>query len=1394
MNLRKVGPYNIGLDIGTGSVGWAVTDEKGELCHFDGKPTWGSRLFPSAETAVEARAHRGQRRRYNRRRQRLDLLQSLFVTEVNKIDPKFFIRLNQSRLHKDDRNADCFDYKWPLFNDEAFNELDYYKEFPTIYHLRKWLMETEEKADIRLIYLAFHNIVKHRGNFLQEDNKSLSAENASIYDSVNEICFVLQEWCDSKGIECDAEENAAEIASVLKDTNASKTRLKERIIPLLGIKPGETIDSKTAKNCATAVAGAIVGASTELGHVFFIFDEKPEGLITKIYLSKDDQVEAFEEYCPDDGRALFDAMKKVYSALVLQEILSLLPSHSLSANKVAEYERYGEDLALLKTLVKQYKPKAYEEFFRGDKYKRLYVGEKRVYDISSARGYTLYNASHKYSYDNFKKDVEKLFKDTGAEEDSRYQRMMDDFGKEKFLRRLKTSDNGSIPFQLHLEEMDQIIEHQKSFYPFLETEKEKLDSLVSFRIPYYVGPLTKKNARKENDKAEGNNRFAWSVRKPGKEHEKIYPWNWEEIIDKNASAEEFVSRMTGTCTYIQGEPVLPKNSLLYQEFCVLNELNGAHFTQDGDKQRRFDYKDRADIIDELFKNGSVSYQKLADWMTKRGHAHVHVSGGQGEKGFESRLSSYIFFKKDVFGVDEISESDFPMIEEIIKWSTLFEDRGILQEKLEEKYGSRLNKEQIKKICRKRFAGWGNLSRYFLEGIKTHTDDGPRSIMDVLHEGDPNNGHGSRAMVLMEVLHDDQLGFQKIIDEVNEKHLGNGEEIAINELSGSPALRRGINQALKIVKEIVEVAGHAPENIFIEVTRSDDDKRKGGRTKRRYENLKDGLKAFKEQNPEFYEAKLSEELKAIDGGNLNEKLTLYFMQNGKSLYSGTPLDIDRLSEYQVDHILPQSYIKDDSFENKALVLREENQRKSNQMLLPADMRREMASYWRALQSAGLISEKKLRNLLRGEVSDRQLKGFINRQIVETSQIVKSVQLILSSIFPDTDVLPVKAGLSSELRRELDLAKCREVNNFHHAHDALLACEIGRFIKVRYPDMYSNPLRYQGVIRSFIKRESEKVKRGRVPYGSPFIISSFIRSGFDEETGEITRDTWNAPEEIAKLREYFDYRQCYITHMPEETSGAFWDATIYSPHDKKSDQLKLPLKKGLDPKKYGSYSREQFAYFFIYKALKKGKPILDFAPVPVSVAASLSKDSTALVMYGKNVAKEKGLEFKGIVRNKIYKYQLIEIDRSRLYVTGKKEVRNGVEVALDQADIAIAKRMVEELNDDLNGSAVTEGELIELYERVKDSLLKYSPRLARAIKIGEWDSEFMEANRLEKGRVLLSVLSIASANTNMIDLKAVGGSAHSGNLQLSYQKVLSASEFAVIDQSITGMFERRERIGL
>lgn len=1400
MNLRKLKErgvdYTIGLDLGTGSVGWAVIDDNGDLCHFKGKPTWGSRLFDSADAASVARSPRSQRRRYIRRRWRLDLLQSFFEQAVSGVDPNFFIRLKQSRLLKEDRSSDCKDYRYPLFNDDGFTDVDYYNQFPTIYHLRKWLQETDEKADIRLIYLALHNIVKHRGNFLRQ-GETLSAKDANTEKAIEKLCEALVQYCEEVGLQTGIGKNQMQIRQVLEEKHLARSARKDELKKLFAIS--KTVDNESLldpNKMAAAIANAVVGLKAEMKNIFLT---DAEG--SNLYLSEDEKVEAFLTAIPPEGEQLFEAMQAVYASFILGEILSRVPGEGISANKVEEYITYAKNLETLKKLVKQYKPEEYDSFFRGEFYRNEDGTLTNIYNKEEAKGYTRYNlGSQGFSYDDFKKSVEKLFKNTAAEVDERYITMMEQFDEEAFLRRLKTSDNGVIPYQLHLEEMHEILVNQGKHYPFLLDNAEKIESLVTFRIPYYVGPLTTLNAPhlegqvlQDIEGADGKYRFAWSKRKPGKEYESIKPWNWDEVIDTHASAESFIMRMTGNCTYLQGEDVLPKESLLYQEYCVLNELNGAHWSQDGDSEQRFDAADREGIIQDLFqkKRGKVSYKAVQDWLIREGGAtHAHVSGGQGESGFESKLSSYTFFC-DVLGVEKLPESSLDMIENIILWNTLFEDRSILKERIKEVYGDKLNADQIKMICKRRMTGWGRLSRKFLTEVKTDTDCGRKSIIEILREGHPNNGQHLRALVLMEILHDSDLEFEKLIDEYNKAYAGQ-VGLSLDDLPGSPALRRTVNQALRIVDEIVGIAGKPPKAIVVEVTRGEDKARpKGQRTKTRFNNLKDALAALKADNPEFYNTAIKDDLTKRQADLDNDRLMLYFMQNGKSLYSGKPLDITRLSEYEVDHIIPQSYIKDDSLDNKALVLREENQRKLDSLLLDENLQRSQIRMWKALRSSGLISEKKFNNLTRTKIGENAMKGFINRQLVETSQIVKFVRLVLEQNYKECNVRSISAGLSHNLREKYSLVKSRNANDFHHAHDAYLACQISRFIENHFPLMFDNPIALTHMMRSYIRELGEEYRTSkRTPGSAGFIIERFAKTYVDKETGEV----WDSADEVARIKKCLDYKQCFITKMPEVTSGAFWDATIYSPRSGKN--LGLPLKEGLDPKKYGSYSREQFAYFFIYEGKKRkdGKHFFGFESVPVSVAARIEKDPNALLSYAQQLADAAESDVARIARSKIYKKQLIEIDGERFYLTGKRDMRNACQFAFSQRQVELICRLEEALGASTSGAVEHSDEITDLFAYIKNSLSKYSAKQYSQLKMQEIPiAAFNELLLSEKAQIVLNIVALGNAASNVADLSALGKSKFSGKLGPTFTKILDTQGIVFIDQSVTGMFERRTRVG-
>ena len=339
----------------------------------------------------------------------------------------------------------------------------------------------EKQADIRLVYLALHNIVKCRGNFLREGS-SLSAKNAKPDDAVKEFCQALKAWSEGRDGEY-APISVDDVVAALAAKRGSNSERAAAIADYMTVSFGDRAADKKLKK---ALATAMVGLKAEFKDVFGEFPAEK----TKISLSNDEEVDALREACPDDSKDVFDSLCGVYAAYVLQGLLSYAPGETISANMVAKYDRYGADLKLLKALVREYKDaKAYDSFFRGPLY-----GDKSGYNVAQSKGYTRYNLG-KTSYDDFAKEVKKLFAGTAAEGDGRYLDMMDAFENQRFLRRLKTSDNGSIYYQLHLEEMEAILDNQAKFYPVLKEQREKLLKLVTFRIPYYVGPLTQRNAR-----------------------------------------------------------------------------------------------------------------------------------------------------------------------------------------------------------------------------------------------------------------------------------------------------------------------------------------------------------------------------------------------------------------------------------------------------------------------------------------------------------------------------------------------------------------------------------------------------------------------------------------------------------------------------------------------------------------------------------------------------------------------------------------------------------------------------------------------------------------------------------------------------------------------------------
>jgi CRISPR-associated endonuclease Csn1 len=169
MKNQKNLDYFVGFDIGTNSIGYAVSDTSYDLIKYQQHPIWGVHLFETAGLAEERRTHRAARRRLDRRQQRVQLLRELFSMEIGKVDRNFFKRIDSSSLKRNDAES-----HFAIFADREYTDADFYKQYPTIHHLILELIDSNSPHDVRLVYLACAWLVVHRGHFFSEVAKHLT--------------------------------------------------------------------------------------------------------------------------------------------------------------------------------------------------------------------------------------------------------------------------------------------------------------------------------------------------------------------------------------------------------------------------------------------------------------------------------------------------------------------------------------------------------------------------------------------------------------------------------------------------------------------------------------------------------------------------------------------------------------------------------------------------------------------------------------------------------------------------------------------------------------------------------------------------------------------------------------------------------------------------------------------------------------------------------------------------------------------------------------------------------------------------------------------------------------------------------------------------------------------
>lgn len=1188
-NMNKESDYFIGLDIGTASVGWSVTDTNLDLIKKKNKNFWGSRLFDSGITAEARRLHRSARRRYQRRRQRINLLQSLFEDEITKIDDSFYEKTNNSWISNDDETrVKVADF---IFDKNQKNEKNkYYEQFPSIWHLRKYLIEnSESKIDLRYLYLAIHHIIKYRGNFLYTDAEFQQTE-TTIEVPIDRLIEYLEETYE---VDIIRDDFIHTIKNTLSDNNLTSAAKKDRL-------QHEFKDYKTIKRQMTQFINAILGYKANFS-TLFTMDEKVDGYV-KDGFDEEKFIPLREHLGTNDD--LLDVIGQLYSWGILRKLLPDENNHFVSIEMVRMYNDYGRDLSELKQL--------FTEYLGVKEKNRFFKRTKKPKD----KTYHNYNLSKKeVDLDSLHKEIIKRLKSSdGIESDKRYQRLLHRIEDMSYLKVQNTTDKGAIPHQLHLLELNKIIENQTPFYPFLKTIKDKITSLLIFRIPYYVGPLNQGSS------------FAWIERTD----EKIYPWNFDEVVNKEASEENFIKKMISKCTYLIDKFALPLQSITYQEYILLNELNTVRVNN-----KKISVETKLAALEKLFKkNNNVTITKFKKWLsTYLGeNKSYEISGLSDEIKFNGSMSSWNQFTN--IGIDLTNKTNLKMVEDIILWSTIFSEKDTLKKRIERTYPE-LTAKQIKSIIVLTFKGWGRLSHELLDGIYFTLPDGEKTtILERMRSTNQN---------FMQIINDKENGFATKLEDLMMETSNDKDVLTqIYELPGSPAIKKGIHQAILIVEEIKKIMGKEPKKIFIEFARESSNKK---RTSSRYKQLEEVYKELSKDNDSLLDSDVFIELKGFKNDNKkldSIKVFLYFLQNGKCLYSGTRIDWQHLnsSDYEVDHIIPRSYTKDNSFSNLALVLRSENQRKHDDLLLSESIIQKNKLWWNFLRKGRLITEKKYVNLTRDKITLNAQKGFINRQLVETRQISKHVKNLLLNLYPETKVQTLKAQFNSDYRKSESLYKLRSVNDYHHAHDAFLSIFLGEFIDRKLPWMNNyDPKRHSAYDKQIKSIYSDrKVFNKNNKYG---LLELFFK---DHE-----KINWDAAQQNDKVSRYLNYKDCFITHKAEERSGEFYNQNLLAAGTGKLIEQKQKRQTDV----YGGYQNENPAYFALGKLKNKISPI----PIPIHVHQLINNGQKTLSDYIKSI--DDNYE---IVRERVLINTMFELNNHPFLAKSHSERVNGKQLTL------------------------------------------------------------------------------------------------------------------------------------
>lgn len=1321
--------YSLGIDLGTGSVGYAVINDDYKVVKLNGKHAWGSVLFDNAQTAEKRRMFRSSRRRLSRRKERLKLLQSLLAPMVEKVDPYFFARLKDSSLKRGE--GEFFrSNKYNLF-DGDITDKEYYKQNPTIYHLRYTLMTSDKKADPRMIYLALHHIIKYRGHFLSE-GQSMETAGSDVESSLCNFFQILEE----NGSDLHYVGKTDKLAEILKDKTKTRSERRDNVVKLFA----DSGYKKYIKTFAGAVLGYKVGLAETVeakrddskDSTERILDEN--GKEVSFSFSSADYEEKEGDYLSavQDKDIIFYHLKEVYMAVMYDAILR--GKKTISEAMIDRWGKHAKDLKTLKKVFALNMTKeAYKDFF------------VRCKDINYVRyiGDNSKGLLKRVSAEELYKRVQSLLSDMPDSEEKRY--CIEEIGKEDFLPLINSVTNAYIPYQFNEKELNEILDKQGKYYPELLNDKQKIKALLSFRRPYYVGPLK-------------GDIFGWNEQKIEGE---VTPWNFYEKVDTDSLEEKFITRMTSRCSVFPEEEALPRNSILYQAFTSLNELNKLRIRDKGiipTEWKKQLFKTLCCLKKKVTKKDiSITLYKLYNEPI-----NADMIEGMAEDRLTATMSTLCDFKRALGECFDKAKID--NYEESIRILTIFEDKKVRTNRLR---GQGIyTEDQIKRLSMLRYAGWGSFSKKLV--CEVCGIDG-KNMIETMYNTDKN---------FNEIRFDKQLGFAEQLN-TEAKEIEKFSYNDVKDLHCSPVVKQSVWNALRVTEELCTLIGNEPDNIFIETTFEEKQKKS---TNSRVQTLKELYKSIK--TDKYFNDECNTKLQSLDNRDRldKDKLYLWLLQLGRCMYTEEIIDIDKINDCQIDHIVPRSVITNNSLDNRVLVTTNANQIKKGRLGMDEAIVEKMKGFWQFLYEKKFISSEKLKTLKKTHYTEDDLSGFINRQLTDTSYTIRLVRELLQRRFPNCRISGIRQSLNHSMRMKYakegkaGFYKIRSLNDMHHAKDAYLTAVLGQFRQKGCPSWGSICKMYLSNRTNIDFADGKIVEKAR----NGIILSLFDKHQNISPDGEVI---WDEPFRKNIFNTMASNDCNVVKKQKRKAESAFYDQTLYSPRDSKTKLVPQKYRNGkpMPTEIYGGYSSVKPAYYAIIEHTQRGKKKYSFTSVPVIVDCAKSVDEYIAENFGKDAR---------VVRF-VYKYQLIKYKGQLCYITGTMELNNAQQLTVNKKYEKLLWLIDQNKKDEIVNNFEDYSDIIkEFIPYYMAKLKKFYPIVEKFSEVLDWilNEKLNTMPEEEQIELIKKMLTLTSAGPGQIKMQTKSGKeAPFGRLSFN----IYPDEVEWINRSITGLCENSHK---